>query len=505
MADGWGNDGLIAGLRTGDAAHEADLYDAAYLEWLRFGAENDLLEANPEASCKTGVTAAQMTLVKQVAAVLGVGVLLAPMGLFSAVSALAFCAFCLLIIYRCVLLCAGFAARTASPLSGDSAKRRFIWPRYSVLVPVFREPEAIGPLIAALKGLDYPKRQLEILILLEESDTETLAAIEQLKLRPYFKVLVVPEGEVQTKPRALNFGLKLATGQMIAVYDAEDAMHSTQLKDAVRAFQYAREETGRKPLACVQAPLIPHNSGESWIAAQFTREYRVHFGLIVPGLSALRLPVMLGGTSNHFDRAALETVGGWDPYNVTEDADLGLRFAAAGYRVGHISPPTFEEAPIGLRQWIGQRSRWVKGFIQTAGVFFRASPASRIRVMGRKNYVSAVLLLSGSVLSAVFHGPFALWLVAQAVLPGLTPPSEAIILCLTGFSVHILSVVMSGALASAGAIRALITAPLYWPLQTVAAGKAIYELIVRPFYWDKTQHGVSVKSLSRKQLRTAKV
>ena len=125
--------------------------------------------------------------------------------------------------------------------------------------------------------------------------------------------------------------------------------------------------------------------------------------------------------------------------------------------------------------------------------------------MGLKNYVSAVLLLSGSVLSAVFHGPFALWLVAQSMLPGLTPPSEAIILCLTGFSVHILSVVMSGALASAGAIRALITAPFYWPLQTVAAGKAIYELIVRPFYWDKTQHGVSVKSLSRKQLRTAKV
>ncbi len=163
MADGRGNHGLIAGLRIGDVAHEADLYDAAYLEWLRFGAENDLLEANPEASCKTGVTAAQMTLVKQIAAILGVGVLLVPVSLFAAISALAFSAFCLLIIYRFVLLCFGFAARTASPFTGDSAKRRFIWPRYSVLVPVFREPEAIGPLIAALKGLDYPKRQLEIL------------------------------------------------------------------------------------------------------------------------------------------------------------------------------------------------------------------------------------------------------------------------------------------------------------------------------------------------------
>ena len=503
MAFEWIDDGVSARRTAGHVASESDQNDKAYREWLRFGAENDLLDDNPDASCKTGLTKAQIDFGRLVGLLIALAILLAPETLFISFSLVAFSAFSVLIMYRCVLLVAGFQAALRLEVAGKSRERtRYIWPKYTVLVPIFREPEAVPELIAALKGLDYPKRQLEVMILLEAEDIETLKAVEAETLRPHFKVVILPKGDIQTKPRALNFGLKLSTGQLIAIYDAEDAMHARQLKEAARAFQKEKQMRGRRQVACFQAPLIPHNSNESWVSAQFEQEYRVHFGLIVKGLSQLGLPVMLGGTSNHFDRAALEKVGAWDPYNVTEDADLGLRLAAHGYRVGSLSSPTFEEAPIGLRQWIGQRSRWIKGFIQTAGVFFRKGPRTRAKVMGWINYISALCLMAGSVLSAVFHGPFALLLVALIIVPGWSPPGEAIALCVTGFGLHIASVLASGAMHSLRALITLLTAPLYWPLQTLAAAKAIHELWSQPFFWDKTQHGLSRKVLARKRLRT---
>lgn len=277
-------------------------------------------------------------------------------------------------------------------------------------------------------------------------------------------------------------------------------MHAGQLKAAVRAFQSDRIANGRPPLACVQAPLVPHNGADSWIAGQFAQEYAVQFSLLVPGLARLRLPVPLGGTSNHFDRRVLEEIGGWDPFNVTEDADLGLRIARAGYRVGSISPPTFEEAPVGAVQWIKQRSRWIKGYIQTLGVFLR-SPVDVIARTGVWGFLNAVCIVGGVAVSAVCHGPFLAALILCAILPGLSLPIVALPLLVAGLAVHGLSVGLARRQWSLMRFVALISAPLYWPLQSFAAAKAIWELFTRPYYWDKTEHGVSKAALQRKALR----
>lgn len=461
----------------------------------RHRAEFSLLEADPDASCTRGVTKTQRRVLRKAGVVLGVFGVVAPGLLISALYWAGFGIFATLIAYRAVLILAGALSRPALMLSGPS-KAKTIWPVYTVLVAVYREPLAVKQLVAALKGLDYPKRQLDIQILIEDSDEETLDALNALKLKSHFRIVPVPEGSVQTKPRALNYGLSLAKGQYVCIYDAEDQMHTGQLKAAVRAFQRA----GQEKLACVQAPLVPHNGGESWIARQFELEYLVHFGLVVPGLAALRLPVMLGGTSNHFRRSILEEVGGWDPFNVTEDADLGLRLSAAGYRIGMIAPPTFEEAPVGRKQWVGQRSRWIKGFIQTLGVFTRR-PGRAIRQMGVLRWCAAMCLLGGSVLSAVVHGPLAIWLIVSAVLTGNAVPGASVMLLVTGFGVHLLASVLSWPDLKFSRVFGALTAPLYWPLQTFAALKAIRELRTNPYFWDKTEHGVTEKELCRSKLR----
>ena len=503
MADGW-NSGP-QGFAESEKARAADarvfVPDAA--DALRVAAETHLKKLFPDQSCTSGVTEAQVGLARRIAAILGLGALIVPGATLTFLFWLAFATFLALICQRLLLIVAGrfFASPLGEPLDLGRGKRgQQIWPMYTVLVPVYREPEAVGKLVAALKGIDYPKRQLDIQILIEEEDQETLDALLNIRMRPHFRIVPVPKGDVQTKPRALNYGLSLARGQYVCIYDAEDQMHTTQIKAAVRAFQRDRGQRPTARLACVQAPLIPHNDDESWIAQQFTLEYAVHFGLVVPGLTSLGLPVMLGGTSNHFDKSVLEEIGGWDPYNVTEDADLGLRFARAGYRVGSIAPPTFEEAPVKRMQWIGQRSRWIKGFIQTLGVATR-DPLAMARSMGVFRYLSAIGLLGGSVLSALLHGPLGLILLGYLLIPGLTPPGEALFLAVTGYSVHVFASLMVLRNWRAGAIGAILTAPIYWPLQTFAAIKAVKELLKDPYFWDKTDHGLTSVELCRSKLQ----
>ncbi len=227
-------------------------------------------------------------------------------------------------------------------------------PRYSVLVPIYREAAVVSDLVDHLSRLDYPKTKLEILLIVEADDSKTRAAIARAAPPPYFDVVVVPPGGPRTKPKALTYALAFARGDYVVVFDAEDRPELDQLRRAAAAF---RE---RPELGCVQARLLPDNEG-SWLARMFTVEYAANFEVLLPALADWGVPLPLGGTSNHFPRAVLEKVGAWDPFNVTEDADLGIRLARFGYPCATIQSHTFEEAPVTFRQWLPQRRRWIKG------------------------------------------------------------------------------------------------------------------------------------------------
>ena len=231
-------------------------------------------------------------------------------------------------------------------------------PFYSVLVALHQEAEIVPQLIAALDRLQWPKSKLEIKLLCEADDRETLAAIARVRLPSHFEVIEVPPGLPRTKPKALSYGLQMIKGDYVVLYDAEDRPHPLQLLEAWRRFADEGED-----LACVQAPLHITNGHHGLIPLLFAFEYSALFRGLLPWLSGRRALLPLGGTSNHFRVEALEEVGGWDPYNVTEDADLGLRLVRFGYHTATISLPTLEDAPESLSVWLPQRTRWFKGWL----------------------------------------------------------------------------------------------------------------------------------------------
>jgi cellulose synthase/poly-beta-1,6-N-acetylglucosamine synthase-like glycosyltransferase len=206
-------------------------------------------------------------------------------------------------------------------------------PRYAVLVALYHEVRILPQLVKALTALDFPSAKLDIKLILEEVDTETIACARAMKLPPQFEILVVPDGAPRTKPRALNYALQFARGELLVVYDAEDRPDPQQLRMAATRFASAPEE-----VVCLQAQLAIDNFSQNWLAKQFTIEYASLFGGILPLLDRIRMPIPLGGTSNHF---RIDNAGGSrlptgqlapaeDTVAQGLDADLSGPYAPAG-------------------------------------------------------------------------------------------------------------------------------------------------------------------------------
>jgi cellulose synthase/poly-beta-1,6-N-acetylglucosamine synthase-like glycosyltransferase len=360
------------------------------------------------------------------------------------------------------------------------------WPTYTILCPLYREALVVPDLVAAIDRLDYPTFALDVKLLIEGDDADTLAVVFALARAPHIEVVVIPPSTPRTKPKALNAGLALARGDFVAVYDAEDRPHPQQLRAALGAF-----EDGGETLACVQAPLVVDNPDASWIARQFAAEYAIQFNEILPLLARLQLPLPLGGSSNHFRVDVLRAVGGWDPNNVTEDADLGYRLARDGYRCDVIGPPTWEEAPNDFRAWRRQRVRWIKGHMQTWLVLMR-DPIRTAREMGLSAFASMQLMLGGGIVASFAHGPLAFIIFAALLTPYRLLEPIDVILALSGYTVAMLASLSASALSRNWShLRAALTMPVYWPLSTVAAWIAFADLLFRPHHWTKTAHGVS--------------
>jgi cellulose synthase/poly-beta-1,6-N-acetylglucosamine synthase-like glycosyltransferase len=364
------------------------------------------------------------------------------------------------------------------------------WPTYTILCPLYREAWVTRDLVAALNALDYPSEALDIKLLVEGDDEETLkAALLAASGARHIEVVVIPPANPRTKPKALNAGLARARGEFVTVYDAEDRPHPQQLRAALAAF-----EEGGERLACVQAPLAIDNADVNWIARQFAAEYAIQFREMLPWLARLNLPLPLGGSSNHFRAEALRASGGWDPYNVTEDADLGYRLARDGWRAGFIGPPTYEEAPITLGAWLNQRTRWIKGHMQTWLVLMR-DPVRTMREMGLGAFASMQLMLGAGLIAALVHLPLAFIVLTAALTPYNLLKPEDFALALAGYCVAMLAALSACALSnSLSHARAALTMPLYWPLSSIAAYRALFELAFRPHHWSKTKHGVSPRS-----------
>lgn len=399
-----------------------------------------------------------------------------------------------------VLLTLATGLRLAAALAALSVRRRppesraptAALPVVSILVPLHAEPDIAPRLVARLGVLDYPRDRLDVLLVVEAGDRVTRAALADCRLPGWMRVIVVPPGQPQTKPRALNYALSFARGDLIGVYDAEDAPARDQLHAVVAAF--AR---GGPRLACVQGVLDFYNPTSNWMSRCFTIEYAAWFRLILPGLARLGLVVPLGGTTLFFRRDILEALGGWDAHNVTEDADLGVRLARHGWRTELMSSVTLEEANCRVWPWVKQRSRWLKGYAMTYAVHMR-DPRRLWRQLGAWRFFGFQVLFLGTLVQFLFAPVFwSLWLLTLGLewTPAQALPSWG--------GLAILGLLLGAEVIGTGINLAALDDPrhrwlrpwvltlfFYFPLATLAAWKAAWEMLRRPFYWDKTAHGL---------------
>jgi cellulose synthase/poly-beta-1,6-N-acetylglucosamine synthase-like glycosyltransferase len=361
-------------------------------------------------------------------------------------------------------------------------------PVYTVIAALYREAKSVGPLMQAIDAFDYPREKLQIILALEPNDLATRAAIARLGPMPHVQVLIAPATGPRTKPKALNCALPFARGSFTAVFDAEDRPDPGQLRAALDAFRSHDND-----VACAQASLcIDNKNNDSWLSRTFAAEYAGQFDVFLPGLAAMRMPLPLGGSSNHFRTEVLREVGGWDAWNVTEDADLGFRLARFGYRSVTFDSTTSEEAPIRFKAWLGQRSRWMKGWMQTWGVHMR-EPRRLWRQAGPRGFLTLNIIVGGNVLTALAYPILVIELAAYLLTSftgSLAPLHIATITA--GFASTVVIGLMG--LARRGRLRrgwVLALTPFYWGCLSIAAWRALGQLWYDPYRWEKTEHGLT--------------
>jgi cellulose synthase/poly-beta-1,6-N-acetylglucosamine synthase-like glycosyltransferase len=377
-------------------------------------------------------------------------------------------------------------------------------PVYTILVPMYREKEVVPSLIKSIEDLDYPKHKLDVRLLLEEDDVETQEAIASMKLPAYYSAVIVPHSLPKTKPKACNYGIIRARGKYTVIFDAEDRPDRDQLKKVYLAFKRLPEE-----YACIQSKLNYFNNGQNILTKWFTQEYSMWFEILLPGLMKLDIPLPLGGTSNHFKTAVLKEVDAWDPYNVTEDADLGVRLYKKGYKTAVIDSRTWEEANSHLGNWVRQRSRWVKGYMQTWLVHMR-NPLSLIKELGVRGFMGFQVMVFGTPFLPLIN-PFywlmlVLWYMTKegwimTLFPGFVYYLALVEFLLGNFLFVYSNVVgmhfvieeiadKKTGIFSYSIIKHAILTPIYWFFMSLASYKAAWQLIAKPFYWEKTRHGL---------------
>jgi cellulose synthase/poly-beta-1,6-N-acetylglucosamine synthase-like glycosyltransferase len=369
-------------------------------------------------------------------------------------------------------------------------------PVYTILVPVHHEAEVLPDVLKSMVALDYPSARLDILVLLEEDDLETIRKFDEINPPHFIQKVIVPNELPKTKPKACNYGLIHARGDYIVIYDAEDLPDRDQLKKVLIAFSKAPED-----VACIQAKLNYYNRKQNILTQWFTVEYSMWFDLLLPGLDADHAPIPLGGTSNHFKTYALLEAGAWDPYNVTEDADLGIRLFKRGYRTRIVDSTTYEEANSQYNNWIRQRSRWLKGYMQTWLVHMR-HPIRLIQEIGFNNFMSFQYIVGGTFFTALMNPVYwvltSIWFLAQPdfihlLFPGMIFYMGALCLYVGTFVFTYINVAGSMRRGYYDMVATALLSPIYWAMSSIASWKGFVQLIFKPHFWEKTRHGLYQK------------
>jgi len=375
-------------------------------------------------------------------------------------------------------------------------------PTYTIVSPLYKESAILPQFINALSKLDYPKDKLQIIFILEEDDKDSVLELNKHDIPSNFIIVTVPQTIPKTKPKALNYGLSKATGSYVVVYDAEDIPDEDQLKKAVLAF---RKSDAR--VKCIQAKLDYYNPHQNILTRLFTAEYALWFDVILPGIQSILGPIPLGGTSNHFDITCLRDLKAWDSFNVTEDCDLGIRLAKKGYRTAILDSKTYEQATENPIKWFWQRTRWIKGYMQTYLVHMR-KPGEFLGGHKRSDLITFQLIVGGKI-ALMFINPV-MWFLTICYFIfrnqigshyGEFFPTPVLYMgffsLIIGNFLYLYYYMVGCAKREYWSIfNFVFLVPFYWLFLSLAAYVALFKLITQPHYWSKTTHRLIANNLA---------
>ena len=401
-----------------------------------------------------------------------------------------------MVVYKFFLISSAIGSDLEVSISDEEleALRDDELPTYTILIPVYKEAAVLPSLLKAVENLDYPKIKLDVKVLLEQDDAETIASFHNSNPPEYIQALIVPTSLPKTKPKACNYGLIHAKGELLVIFDAEDQPDPDQLKKIVIAFKKSPAN-----VICMQAKLNYFNRQQNILTQWFSSEYSMWFDLFLPGLDASNVPIPLGGTSNHFKKFALIEAGAWDPHNMTEDADLGIRLYKLGYRTKIVDTTTYEEANSSVKNWIRQRSRWVKGHIQTWLVHMR-HPIQLIRDIGFKAFFSFQMVVGGNIFTVILNPVY--WVITLSwvlfrfdfiseLFPGPIHYMGAFSLYFGNFAFTYMNVAGAMGRGYYDMVKTTLLSPIYWGLMSIGGWRGFIQVITKPHYWEKTIHGLS--------------
>ncbi|NOW99204.1 glycosyltransferase family 2 protein [Mucilaginibacter sp. SG564] len=456
----------------------------------------ELLRRDPDSSASTTFTSPQLVTIFILISIIAIGLVLNFKNTSIIINVIVSLFFLIAIIFKLFLALIGSRFELHQAVTKTDVRNIMedSLPVYTILLPVYKEDKLIKKLIWNLQSLDYPREQLDIKLLIEEDDDKTLQAVQNLDFPGVFEVIVVPFHMPKTKPKACNYGLHFSKGKYLTIYDAEDIPDTDQLKKVVALFAKLPQN-----YICIQSALNYFNRNENFLTRMFTLEYSYWFDYMLPGLDTLDIPIPLGGTSNHFKMDALIELGAWDPFNVTEDADLGVRAYAKGYKISIINSTTYEEANNEPINWIRQRSRWIKGYMQTYLVHMR-NPAALVKKIGWRGFWGFNFFIGGT--SATFLAyPLLLFIFISYLIFDFSTirslfPDWVLFMAIFNLMVGNILMIYINMMAVFKRryfelILFAIANPVYWLMHSAAAYMGLYQLIVNPFYWEKTNHGLS--------------
>jgi cellulose synthase/poly-beta-1,6-N-acetylglucosamine synthase-like glycosyltransferase len=456
----------------------------------------ELLKRDPNSSAVVTFTTPQLVFIFVSIALVAIGLVLSFKNTSIIINVILSSFFLIAIMFKLFLALVGSRFELHQAVTKDELKQVIDdeLPIYTILLPVYKEDKLIKKLIWNLQSLDYPRHQLDIKLLIEEDDDKTLNAVRNLDFPAVFEVIVVPFHMPKTKPKACNYGLHFARGKYLTIYDAEDIPDTDQLKKVVTLFGKLPDE-----YICIQSALNYFNRNENFLTRMFTLEYSYWFDYMLPGLDTLDIPIPLGGTSNHFKLAELVDLGAWDPFNVTEDADLGVRAYAKGHKIAIINSTTYEEANNEPFNWIRQRSRWIKGYMQSYLVHMR-NPVALWKKIGWKGFLGFSFFIGATPITFLVY-PLLLAIFLCYVIFDMSSirtlfPDWVLFMSIFNLMVGNILMIYINMMAVFKRryyelILFAIANPIYWLMHSVSAYKGLYQLVVKPFYWEKTNHGLS--------------